>query len=120
MRFGSFLQSSARLRYQQQECALTLAEGLEEYYAANTGKVVRPENLPSESLRLFRGHDTCHVIFGLDTTLEDEALADMRTLFSCDVGIRRYGAYLTRDKQAQALFKEIGYLKAACAIIVAV
>lgn len=101
----------AHLNYQQQESTLTLAQGLEEYYAANDGKVVRPRDLPPESFALFRSHDMCHVIFGLDTTLDDEALADTRTLFSCDVGIRQYTAYLTQDKQAKALFKELGYLK---------
>src|SRR5262245_39817652 len=95
------LHSRARLHYQQQDCALTLAEGLEEYYAANADRVTRPRNLPHESFSLFRSHDMCHVIFGLNTTLEDEAMADMRTLFSCDVGLRRYAAYLARDKQAQ-------------------
>lgn len=101
----------AHLNYQRQDCALTLAEGLEEYYAANADAVVRPRDLPPESFALFRSHDMCHVIFGLDTTLDDEALADARTLFACDVGIRRYAAYLTEDKQAKALFRELGYLR---------
>jgi len=103
----------AHLRYQRQDSALTLAQGLEEYYAANVGTVTRPNDLPAESAALFRCHDLCHVIFGLGTSLDDETLADTRTLFSCDVGWRRYGAYLTQDKQAQALFKELGYFKAA-------
>lgn len=98
------------MNYQQQDSALTLAEGLKEYYAANAGRVVPPADLPAESVALFRSHDMCHVIFGLDTTLADEALADTRTLFSCDVGVRRYVAYLAQDKQAQSLFKEVGYL----------
>jgi hypothetical protein len=102
----------AHLNYQQQNSALTLAEGLDEYYAANVGLITRPSELPPESAKLFRSHDMCHVIFGLDTTLDDEALADTRTLFSCDVGVRRYSAYLTHDQQAKALFKELGYLKA--------
>ncbi len=102
----------AHLNYQQQDSALTLAQGLEEYYAANAGTVTRPRDLPAESAALFRSHDLCHVIFGLDTTLDDEALADARTLFSCDVGVRRYSAYLTQDQQAKAIFKELGYRKA--------
>jgi hypothetical protein len=111
---------AVRLRYQQQDSAVTLAEGLEEYYAANVGTVVRPGDLPPESFALFRSHDMCHVIFGLDTTLDDEALADTRTLFSCDVGFRRYAAYLAQDKQAQALFKELGYLKSAWVTVLAI
>jgi hypothetical protein len=108
------------MNYQQQDSAQTLAEGLEEYYAANAGRVVRPRDLPPDSVALFRNHDLCHVIFGLDTTLADEVLADTRTLFSCDVGVRRYAAYLARDPQAQSLFKEVGYLKSAGATVLAV
>src|SRR5262249_20080737 len=100
------------LKYQRQDSPLTLSEGLEEYYAANEGVVRRPRDLPPESYGLFRNHDMCHVIFGLGTTLDDEAMADVRTLFSCDVGWRRYSTYLAQDKQAKALFKELGYLTA--------
>jgi hypothetical protein len=104
-------QSHAQLSYMRQDSALTLAEGLKEYYAANVGRVVHPRDLPPDSVALFRCHDMCHVIFGLDTTLDDEALADMRTLFSCDVGVRRYAKYLTRDRQAKILFKELGVFR---------
>jgi len=31
---------------------------------------------------LFRSHDICHVIFGLDTVLADEVMADLRTPLS--------------------------------------
>lgn len=108
-----------RLGYQQQDSMQTLAEGLEEYYSANVGKVVRPRDLPPESVDLFRSHDVCHVVFGLNTTLDDEALADVRTLLSCDVGLRRYAAYLTTDKQARALFKELGYLRSIWVTVLA-
>jgi hypothetical protein len=107
------------LRYQQQDSAQTLADGLEEYYAANVDKVVHPSDLPPESVALFRSHDMCHVVFGLDTTLEDEALADVRTVLSCDVGLRRYAMYLSTDKQAQALFKDLGYFKSFWVAILA-
>jgi len=99
------------LLYQQQDSPQTLADGLEEYYAANIGKVVRPRDLPPESVALFRSHDMCHVIFGLNTTLDDEAMADFRTLLSCDAGWRVYARYMTSDPAAKAIFKELGYLK---------
>jgi len=114
------LRRAAPLDYQSQDSPQTLAEGLEEYYAANAGTVIRPRDLPPESFTLFRNHDMCHVIFGLDTTLDDEALADTRTLFSCDVGFRSYAVYLAQDKQAQALFKEFGYLRIAWITLLAV
>jgi hypothetical protein len=100
---------SRMLRYQVQDSCQTLAEGLAEYYAANEGIITRPIDLPPESTGLFLCHDMCHVIFGLDTTLVDEAMADVRTLLSCDVGAMRYFRYLRHDRQAQALFAKIGY-----------
>jgi len=102
------MQSGAR--YRQQDSGQTLAEGLEEYYTLNAGVVTRPRELPPESMALFRSHDMCHVIFGLGTSLEDEAVADTRTLLSSDVGMRRYAEYLTQDKQAKAIFARAGYL----------
>ena len=35
------------LGYQQQDSPQTLADGLEEYYAANVGRVARPRDLPT-------------------------------------------------------------------------
>lgn len=107
------------LAYRRQDSEQTLAQALEEYYAANLDKVVRPRDLPPESVALFRSHDMCHVIFGLDTTLADEAMADTRTLLSCDVGFGRYLAYLAQDKQAKAIFKKAGFLNIARATVLA-
>ena len=78
---------------------------------------MRPRDLPPESFMLFRNHDLCHVIFGLSTSLPDEAMADTRTLLSCDVGVRRYLAYLSQDQQAKAVFKQVGYWRSAWATI---
>jgi hypothetical protein len=36
----------------------------------------RPSQLPKDSAQFFRSHDIAHVVFGLDTTLTDEALAE--------------------------------------------
>ena len=102
----------ARALYQAQDSNQTLREALEEYYARNLGRVRRPSDLAPESAALFRSHDLCHVIFGLDTTLADEAMADIRTLSSCDVGWLRYAKYMTSDPEAKAIFEELGYLRA--------
>jgi hypothetical protein len=109
-----------RCLYQRQDTTLTLAEGLEEYYRANAGAVLRPDDLPDESRRLFKSHDICHVIFGLDTTLADETMADMRTLLSCDVGLRRYARYLATNQDVKAVFAELGYGRAVLASILAI
>ena len=109
------LAAAARRRcgYQAQDSTQTLAQGLAEYYAVNGARVAPPPSLPPESQALFRNHDVCHVIFGLDTTLQDEGMADVRTLLSCDVGWRRYARYMTSDPEAKAIFKQLGYARAA-------
>jgi hypothetical protein len=116
-RGGGRTYDSAMLRYQEQDSRQTLREGLDEYYAANVGIVTRPDDLPPESVALFRSHDMCHVIFGLNTSLGDETLADTRTLLSCDVGMRRYTAYLATDRQARKLFKELGMARAVAVTV---
>lgn len=103
--------AAVRHAYQQQESGQTLAEALEEYYRVNQGVVARPDTLEPSAAALFRSHDICHVIFGLDTVLADEAMADLRTLISCDVGIRAYAQYL-RDPRAAAVFAELGWRRA--------
>jgi hypothetical protein len=99
-----------RHSYQVQDSQQTLAEGLEEYYRVNLEVVARPVTLSSESAALFRSHDICHVIFGLDTTLADETMADTRTLLSCDVGWKKYTSYIN-DPLAQAVLKALGIWK---------
>jgi hypothetical protein len=84
---------------------------LEEYYRANVGIVVRPDDLSTDSKELFRNHDCCHIVFGLNTALDDEAIADVRTLQSVDVGFRPYVKYLMTNPDAQAVMKQIGYLR---------
>src|SRR5215472_12930942 len=111
---------TARCRYQEQDSCMTLAEGLEEYYRANAGRILRPNDLSEESKELFRRHDICHVIFGLDTSLADETMADARTLLSCDVGLGRYAGYLRTSPEARAIFKELGYGNAVLATLKAV
>ena len=112
--------SAGRCAYQEQHSRQTLAEGLAEYYAVNGARISRPASLPPQSRALFRNHDVCHVIFGLDTTLADEGMADVRTLLSCDVGWRRYARYMTSDPEAKAIFKELGYARAVWATLVVV
>ena len=96
------------LHYREQDSRQTLAEALAEYYAANEGIIARPADLPPDSAALFKNHDMCHVIFGLDTTLADEAMSDTRTMLSCDVGAAKYALYLGADPQAQKILKEVG------------
>ncbi|MCB9701550.1 MAG: hypothetical protein H6711_06650 [Myxococcales bacterium] len=92
-------------RYLDQECPLTLAEGLEEFAAANPGLI--PSDESTELGRLTRAHDACHVLFGLTTAVEDEALADTWTLAASTVTLREYMQYLKHEEFTD-LIKQIG------------
>ena len=69
------------LIYQKQECELTLREGIKVYvdYLIENGKT--PLTDANAESTLIRDHDASHVIFGLDTSLEEESLLD--TWFAC-------------------------------------
>ena len=63
------------LSFQKQQCHLTLEQGLGEYHAflkANGKKQL----IDTPGSTVIRDHDATHVIFGLDTSLEEESLLD--------------------------------------------
>ena len=63
------------LSFQQQACTLSLEDGLIEYRSylqMNNKKQLK--DAPGSSI--IRDHDVTHVIFGLDTSLEQESLLD--------------------------------------------
>ena len=90
---------------------MTLSEGLREYYSGHQG-LVQPDKMDADTARFFRSHDMCHVLFGLDTTLVDESLADLWTLLGSNVGFRTYARYLRTDPAAKQIMKEIGLVGA--------
>ena len=107
------------LNYQKESCELTLKEGIEEYreYLKANNRHILGENCSEDEKFNIFCHDATHVIFGLDTTLEEEAMLDCWLYFG--------GDYLKLTKQAlqgsldleetnkknYVLLKEVGYLK---------
>ncbi|MCA9662227.1 MAG: hypothetical protein KC486_28065 [Myxococcales bacterium] len=85
--------------YLEQDCPLTLREGLEQFMASNAGLIASDES--TEVGRLTKAHDCCHVLFGLTTEIGDEALADTWTLVGSDVTIRQYVAFLQHEEYKQ-------------------
>lgn len=86
------------------DCSLTLAEGLAEFAAADPGLLPPGDG---ELREFIRAHDACHVLFGLGTSVEDEAVADTWTIFGSDIGLRRYASYLKHPEIA-GLINQIG------------
>jgi hypothetical protein len=105
--------------YQDQNSQLTLREGLANYYQVHP-RIQRPDWLDAAGAELFKAHDICHVIFGLDTTLVDEALADLRTMLGTNVGVANYVQYLRKNPDAKKIFRELGYFRVVLATMAVV
>lgn len=73
---------------------MTLQEGLDEYMRANPGLTHFEPNDPGAEL--FLAHDACHVVFGLGTSVVEEAMVDYWTILGTDLSIP---AYLSHAKQ---------------------
>ena len=101
------------LSFQSQNCDLTLEEGLEEYrsYLQFNGK---KQLIDKPNSTIIRDHDATHVVFGLDTSLEQESLLDSWVLWGCQWKFKELSAYqkLPELKELNKyLQKEVGYLK---------
>ncbi len=67
-----FLEGDVLLKYQQQHCTMTLREGIEEFHNYLMA-LDRKDMMDCPTSRLLLENDATHVIFGLDTSPEQEA-----------------------------------------------
>ncbi len=99
------------LKYQKQNCDLTLQEGLDYYYQSfPEATEIFGDN--DESGTLLRDHDCTHVIFGLDISIEQESILDTWVLWGSKWELRYLLGYqkLPQIKQLyKNLVNEIGY-----------
>ena len=99
------------LQYQEQDCELTLSEGLECYYNSfPESKEVFKDN--DESGTLLRDHDSTHVIFGLDISIEQEAILDTWVLWGSKFKWKYLFGYSKLPQIAElqkGLLKEFGF-----------
>ena len=93
------------LRYQQQECELTLREGVAEYHGY-LRDIDRKAMIDGEGVRLILEHDVTHVIFGMDTSLEQEAGLDTWLLFGCQFKWRYLRGY-SQLPEIKALYQAL-------------
>ena len=107
------------LSYQNEYCDLTLREGIDEYrdYLKKNNRHVLGENCSEAEKLNILCHDATHVIFGLDTSLEEEAMLDCWIFFGGDyfkVTMEYFKGSLDikeTNEKVFALVKEVGYLK---------
>jgi hypothetical protein len=74
--------------YQRQESKMTLAEGIEEYYAAHPEFRGSDDFLGQNRETVF-AHDVCHVVFGLGATSEEELIVEVWTFFGCSFPVKK-------------------------------
>ncbi len=96
-----------RLAYQEQDAALTLREGLDIYYAANTG-LFDTSQASSETLGTYlKNHDVTHVVFGTTTAMADEMLQDMWTFLAVDVSKKAYVFDFLGTDESKVIMKSL-------------
>ena len=101
------------LSFKEQNCDFTLGEGIKEYneYLVLNDKEVLPQLKDSS---IVMDHDATHVIFGLDTTLEEESLLDTWVLWCCSYRLSHLMSYSKQPEIKdlyKKLFKEVGIFK---------
>lgn len=92
--------------YQRGDTTKTLQEGLNEYYAANPGFDSTGEFL-GQARETVLAHDVAHVVFGLNSSSEDELIVETMTLFGCILPIKKV-IEMPKTKFAVELVKTFG------------
>ena len=101
------------LSFQSQNCAITLAEGLEEYraYLQANGK---KQLVDAPGSTVIRDHDATHVMFGLDTSIEQESMLDSWVFLGTKWKLKELLAY-NKLPEIKQLYKDFwrdpGYFK---------
>jgi hypothetical protein len=78
------------------ECPLstqTLAHGLAEYFSAHPGLKRQESLLSPQARQFFRSHDIVHVLYGCGTTMPDEAVVKLASLFGTTGGLQVLRGY---------------------------
>ena len=107
------------LNYQEESCDLSLKEGIDEYrsYLKENNRHILGEHCSEDEKFNILCHDATHVIFGLDTSLEEEAMLDCWIFFGGDyfeITMKYFKGSLDikeTNEKVFDLFKEVGYLK---------
>jgi ubiquinone biosynthesis protein Coq4 len=86
-----------RHHFESAQSAQTLAQGLAEYFAANPS-LKRDDTLQSSQARqFFRSHDVVHVVYGCGTTMPDEAVVKLASLFGTTGGLHVLRGYMNDE-----------------------
>lgn len=83
----------AATQFIRQSCEFTLQQAMDEYYATQAG-LMRGPSLPARAVDFFTNHDVAHVIFGCNTTLQQELAVKLFSLFGTTAGFSILHGYM--------------------------
>lgn len=89
--------SATRHQFESALSTQTLAQGLAEYFAVHPSLKRRDSLRSPEAHRFFRAHDTVHVLYGCGTTMPDEAIVKLSSLFGTTGGVQVLRGYLNHE-----------------------
>jgi hypothetical protein len=87
----------SRHRFESAQSDQTLAQGLAEYFAANPSLKRESALQSAEARQFFRSHDVVHVLYGCGTTMPDEAIVKLASLFGTTGGLQVLRGYLNHE-----------------------
>lgn len=86
-----------RHQFELAESTQTLAEGLAEYFAANPHLKRDADLLSAQVRQFFRSHDIVHVVYGCGTSMPDEAVVKLASLFGTTGGASVLRGYMSHE-----------------------
>src|SRR5688572_2197646 len=90
--------------FERQDTAQTLAEGIEEYYRQNP-QLSKVRGMSPQAQEFFRCHDAAHVVFGCGTSLPDEAVVKLSSIFGTTGGLSVLRGY--RLHESSSIYREL-------------
>jgi hypothetical protein len=84
--------------YLFQDSGMTLEAGVAEYYRRHPG-LKRGPDLSPDAQAFFRCHDVAHVIYGCGTSLPDEAIVKLSSIFGTTAGLGVLDGYRLHESQ---------------------
>lgn len=108
------------LAYRSQNTQMSLADGLAEYYREHPF-LKRGDRLRPEAQEFFRCHDVVHVLYGCDTSLAQEAVVKLSSIFGTTAGfavLKGYSLYESIDIYTKLKIGEVLVTIVAAFVIV--
>ena len=94
--------------YQDSVSSQTLRNGIDEFRQGNE-MVSKQGATSSMADEFFSSHDACHVLFRLNTSLQQEALVDAWMLFGTTATLAHFKGYVQLEEHKE-IIKKNGYL----------